>query len=1427
MYYFTNSPTILTDLPNDLTCSIASTDDGRFIAVSVNNDVYFHCQKSLTLLGLYRHKPQSVEAGGNFVYIAWNSTSDILLLRTDLGFLFLVYLSLRELDQLDLENKIIAGDRSGRVFCLNWLGEVLQQEGFDLHSIAIQSEFGSNAGNTPPPNSAIFSVTSHIDLSVNCQNFHWAPTLGGFLVTLTNRRLLLVILPLSRLVPECIRVVWLTSVEDPSAISVNSRFRGFAVGTSKGQITSYHLEETSNMPISSLKFRLPDPARHGIDKMPDSVKTLAWSPDGYCLAVAWSTHGMALWSVFGSLLYSTLLDQTEVTRFLAPLNFCWTLKGFHLWTISTFVDYQDRRAREECLNAFKVRILHSCNALPQTQLQVAKNVAKMRSDLHLDGGSGDHNRNFLMVFHLAKSVLASNPTEDNHLHLLLCTPDAFMVTIRRFLHSRRTMLHVPLPLAYIRANFPLKFAALNSQGNQVVVAGSRGFAVCVLSSLRWRLFGNVSQEQTFEVHAGLAWWGRFICFSAFNYVVSHCEIRCYPTTEKLDDRFASIVTLENSIRPLILDIVGNCLIIFSTDSHYRSFDLSVGPKPHEVVMTPHSTFNLASFFPHAVCLTRILPFSLHSRSSSVLSHTNHNETPRQARDAETEDSTLLATYAGNLLLLPNLRSSLTGPQSGDTSSALAGFFGFGGKKNTNTRKYQDTFSPTLIASRVELLWSPTANTPCTSTIQRPAEVLDFSDDEEEEEEEEEEDDRCCRETRGFPLAKERYGTYVSTPPPLLRDSIWLFCGADGMRIWLPLDTSSVRRSSGGASEVPLPSGVDKKSPGVYVPLGTALKASRRVMVSLGLDELSYPLVIFPDKAVFVTVQSDYLRVDRSYSDLLADLCIQMPCCCITFKTNLFLPHLLKDLLRKNLSNVAYDLAAAYQYLPYFQHILELLLHQVLEEEATSKYPIPDPLLPQVTAFVEQFPHFLDVVVQCTRKTEVTWWRYLFCALGRRPKDIFDHAISLEQLDTAASCLVILQNSETQATCKQCALLLFETAIRQSQWHHVRDLMRFLKATTLSEHSKDVLNEVDAFVEHVKCRFLQEGSWKSLEEIFANLSPQSSLQVSVPTVQDRLSEPTEALNSFLPQWLLANREHVMHVDDWPRCFLRLHSDFGWFLSIGIQKEDVLACTQKRPGFAQAVNGMRTDSIANSETYSYIRHYNSTEEASTFYEALRAQQQVLLLLNHLLMVVRELKPPTPESFFGPSEEALFCWTLIVAILQMDKEAVISVFSLLPKTGVYPTNGIDAIPSSPASSSSSSPPTLLRRILNGIEALERLISADPQATPEYSNFFTELKPIIRKVVQPFMERNHAVPVEKRSIRLPSTCSGSNLVPSCFIFSTFMSYSKLMHWHVICATGEKGMFIGKENSGEADDGAEFDVIVDADAEGSGSCGCGLRVCS
>ncbi|KAG5460520.1 MAG: RIC1-domain-containing protein, partial [Olpidium bornovanus] len=67
---------------------------------------------------------------------------------------------------------------------------------------------------------------------------------------------------------------------------------------------------------------------------------------------------------------------------------------------------------------------------------------------------------------------------------------------------------------------------------------------------------------------------------------------------------------------------------------------------------------------------------------------------------------------------------------------------------------------------------------------------------------------------------------------------------------------------------------------------------------------------------------------------------------------------------------AVEFARCFQHLPYFDHALEVLLHAVLEDEA------------------ESFPSFLDVIVQCARKSEMSVWDHLFGIVGC-PKDLFE------------------------------------------------------------------------------------------------------------------------------------------------------------------------------------------------------------------------------------------------------------------------------------------------------------------------------------------------------------------------------------------------------------------------------------------------------
>ncbi|KAF8469105.1 RIC1-domain-containing protein [Kalaharituber pfeilii] len=239
----------------------------------------------------------------------------------------------------------------------------------------------------------------------------------------------------------------------------------------------------------------------------------------------------------------------------------------------------------------------------------------------------------------------------------------------------------------------------------------------------------------------------------------------------------------------------------------------------------------------------------------------------------------------------------------------------------------------------------------------------------------------------------------------LRDSLWVFDGKD-LKAWI--DVQEVMRSARGESrELPM-------------------------LVKVGVD--FYPMSILLSKGIILGIESELVqRRDIQFSYFK-----------FSTRTQLFIHHFLRFLLANGNSEAALQLAAHFESLAYFPHALEVLLHDVLDEEADS---IPDPseaVLPDVVRFLTNFRQYLDIIVQCTRKTEVASWRHLFSVVGS-PQVLFEESLARGNLKTAGGYLLILHTMEQLSSSSKDMVRLLAIAVAQGDWDLCKELARFLVA----------------------------------------------------------------------------------------------------------------------------------------------------------------------------------------------------------------------------------------------------------------------------------------------------------------------------------------------------------------------------------------------
>lgn len=269
----------------------------------------------------------------------------------------------------------------------------------------------------------------------------------------------------------------------------------------------------------------------------------------------------------------------------------------------------------------------------------------------------------------------------------------------------------------------------------------------------------------------------------------------------------------------------------------------------------------------------------------------------------------------------------------------------------------------------------------------------------------------------------------------MRESLWIF---DGQAVKMWPDVNDVLQSAAHEDNKQLPEPV-------------------RIAIDF------YPLSPLLDKGILLGMEAELTQQRDGGFSLhrpVDRVSLSMPTTdrhsLTTSKTTLFLPSVLYHHLANYNAPAARHLAHQYEHLPYFSHALEVLLHNVLDDEVEKAPVAPEQaMLPAVLSLLSTFPdHYLDIIVQCTRKTELRSWRTLFAHLPP-PEELFEASLQQGELKTAGGYLLVLHTlSEISSTSPQVVRLLRAARARQD-WDLCKELARFLVAL---DESGDTLRQ---------------------------------------------------------------------------------------------------------------------------------------------------------------------------------------------------------------------------------------------------------------------------------------------------------------------------------------------------------------------------------
>ncbi|XP_059780762.1 guanine nucleotide exchange factor subunit RIC1 isoform X6 [Balaenoptera ricei] len=486
---------------------------------------------------------------------------------------------------------------------------------------------------------------------VHIRDMEYCATLDGFAVVFNDGKVGFITPVSSRFTAEQLHGVWPQDVVDGTCVAVNNKYRLMAFGCASGSVQVYTIDNTTGAMLLSHKLELTAKQYPDIWNKTGAVKLVRWSPDNSVVIVTWEYGGLSLWSVFGAQLICTLggdfAYRSDGTK-KDPLkinSMSWGAEGYHLWVISGFgsqntENESDSKSIVKQPSILLFQFLKSALTVNPCMSNQEQVLLQGEDRLYLNCGEASQTQNPRSTSARSdhkpsqeKSPFADGSLESQSLSTLL---------------GHRHWHVVQISSTYLESNWPIRFSAIDKLGQNIAVVGKFGFAHYSLLTKKWKLFGNITQEQNMIVTGGLAWWNDFIVLACYNISDRQEELRVYLRTSNLDNAFAHVT--KTQAETLLLSVFRDMVIVFRADCSICLYSIERKPDgPNTAGIQVLQEVSMSRYIPHPFLVVSVTLTSVSTENGITL------KMPQQARDAES----IMLNLAGQLIMMQRDRS---GPQ---------------------------------------------------------------------------------------------------------------------------------------------------------------------------------------------------------------------------------------------------------------------------------------------------------------------------------------------------------------------------------------------------------------------------------------------------------------------------------------------------------------------------------------------------------------------------------------------------------------------------------------------------------------------------------------------------------------------------------------------------------------------------------------------